>query len=163
MTRKNTKRKSGRKNQRLYDFTLRDFWKSRDFWSWTLRLLAAFVFIQSLFFKFSGSDESVYIFSQMGMEPWGRFFIGSLELLAAVLMFIRPTIFFGTLLSFALMAGAIIGHITRIGIEVYGDGGFLFFLAVFIFIASAVVFYLESPRFPSAIKKRIPGFLIAHF
>ena len=51
--------------------------------SWLLRILAALIMLQTLYFKFSASEESVYIFSALGMEPWGRIGTGIMELIAA--------------------------------------------------------------------------------
>jgi hypothetical protein len=36
--------------------------------SWICRVIAAAIMIETLFFKFTGAPESVYIFSKMGME-----------------------------------------------------------------------------------------------
>ena len=48
--------------------------------SWALRLIVAVILLQTLFFKFSAAKESVYIFSTLGMEPWGRIGSGVFEL-----------------------------------------------------------------------------------
>lgn len=101
-----------------------------------LRLLAAVILLQSLYFKFSGHEESVFIFSAVGMEPWGRYFIGILELIAALLLLSPGIYWLGGLLGAGLMAGAIFFHITTLGIEVHGDNGLLFYLSIFVFAAS---------------------------
>src|SRR6478736_3057164 len=101
------------------------------------RVLAAVVLLQTLYFKFSGSPESVYIFSTVGMEPWGRFGVGTAELIAGVLLLIRPTAWIGAGMALGLMAGAIMMHLTLLGIDVQGDGGYLFALAWVVTISSA--------------------------
>jgi uncharacterized membrane protein YphA (DoxX/SURF4 family) len=109
---------------------------------WALRLLAAIIMLQTLFFKFTAAPESVYIFTKLGMEPWGRIGIGSMELVAAVLIIIPRTTGIGALLAVGLMAGAIFFHLTKLGIEVQGDGGQLFILATLVFTSSAVLLYI---------------------
>src|SRR5882672_3340919 len=58
---------------------------------WGARIIAAIILLQTLFFKFSASPESVYIFTAVGMEPWGRIGVGVLELIAGVLILISST------------------------------------------------------------------------
>ena len=95
---------------------------------WSARLLAILILVQTLFFKFSGAPESVYIFTAVGMEPWGRIAIGVMEIAAALLMLFGITAWLGASIAFALMGGAIVMHLTRLGIAVQGDGGYLFYL-----------------------------------
>src|SRR5262245_5196773 len=106
---------------------------------WILRLLAAIILLQTLYFKFSAAPESVYIFSKLGMEPWGRIGTGVLELIAGILLLIPATTAFGALLAIGLMAGAIFFHITKLGISVQDDGGQLFIYALLVFISSLVL------------------------
>lgn len=116
--------------------------------SWTLRLLVAVILGQTLFFKFSGSEESVYIFETLGMEPWGRFASGALELVAVLLLLSPRGIALGALLSAGVLSGAIVSHLTRLGIEVKGDGGLLFGLGVIAFLASAGLLLLHGSALP---------------
>ncbi|MCB0491456.1 MAG: DoxX family protein [Cyclobacteriaceae bacterium] len=113
---------------------------------WGARVIAALILLQTLFFKFSGSAESVYIFSTVGMEPWGRIGIGVLELLAALLLLITSVSWIGALLSLGLMLGAIGMHLTLLGIVVQGDGGYLFILAVVVVICSVFVLWTDRER-----------------
>jgi len=106
---------------------------------WIARLVAAIILLQTLFFKFTASPESVYIFSKVGMEPWGRILVGVLELAAGVLLIIPVTSWLGAALAFGLMTGAIGMHLTLLGIEVMDDGGYLFFLALTVALCSAYV------------------------
>lgn len=112
--------------------------------SWVLRLIAAFIMVQSLFFKFSGAEESIYIFSTLGMEPWGRIGTGVVELVASVLLFIPRTVWLGAALGIGTMSGAIFFHLTTLGIEVKGDGGQLFIYAVVTLLSCAVLLILEK-------------------
>src|SRR5450755_2922991 len=89
---------------------------------WFARLLAALILLQTLFFKFSASPESVYIFTTVGMEPWGRIGIGVLELVASILILISATSWLGAGLALGLMTGAIGMHLTLLGIVVQDDG-----------------------------------------
>src|SRR6187549_3022438 len=97
---------------------------------WAARIIAGLILLQTLFFKFSGSEESVYIFTTVGMEPWGRIGVGVMEFIAVVLLSVNRTAWIGSGLAFGLMIGAIGMHLTKLGISVQGDGGYLFFLAV---------------------------------
>ncbi len=112
---------------------------------WVLRVVPAAILLQTLFFKFTAAPESVYIFETLGLEPWGRIGSGLAELVAAVLLLVpRPRLpLVGAALGVALMVGAIGSHLTRLGIEVQGDGGLLFGLAVAVLVCCAAVVYLR--------------------
>lgn len=116
--------------------------------SWVLRLSAAAILLQTLFFKFTGSPESVYIFTKVGAEPWGRIGSGLVELVAAILLILPPTAPVGAAIAIGVMAGAIGSHLTVLGIDVQGDGGLLFGLALFVFMASLVVLVLHRTDLP---------------
>ena len=116
--------------------------------SWALQLLAAAILLQTLFFKFSAAEESVYIFTTLGMEPWGRIGSGVAELIAAILLLVPATVPAGAVLAMGVMAGAIVSHLTVLGIEVKGDGGLLFGLALTVFFASAVVLVIRRGQIP---------------
>ena len=118
---------------------------------WTVRLIAAVVMLQTLYFKFTGSEESVFIFITVGMEPWGRIGVGVLELVASVLILINAVAWLGAALALGLMAGAIAMHLTLLGIEVRGDGGQLFMYALIVAICSCIVLVIN--------KEKILGFL----
>lgn len=106
---------------------------------WVLRIVAAVIMLQTLYFKFSGAEESVYIFSQLGMEPWGRIGTGVLELIASFLILYPKTTFFGSVLAIGLMMGAIFAHLTKLGISVKNDGGQLFIYALMVLISTVVL------------------------
>jgi len=110
---------------------------------WIVRLVAAGVLLQTLFFKFTGAPESVYIFSTLGAEPWGRIGSGVAELVASGLLLWTGTAGFGGLLAMGLMLGAIGSHLTRLGIEVQGDGGLLFALACLVLVCAAATTWLH--------------------
>ncbi len=111
-----------------------------------LRVIAAGILLQTLYFKFTGAPESVYIFSQLGIEPWGRFFTGFIELAVSILLLIPATSTIGALVSLGVMGGAILSHIFILGIQVQNDGGTLFFLAVTVFLCSLVIVYFNRAR-----------------
>lgn len=113
------------------------------FISLVLRIFVALILFQTLFYKFSGAPESVYIFSTLGVEPWGRWFAGISELIAGLLILIPPTRALGALTSLGVMVGAILSHIFVLGIVVQDDGGLLFGMAVAIAIASVIVLIIE--------------------
>lgn len=116
--------------------------------SWALQLIVAGILLQTLFFKFTGAAESVYIFSTLGAEPWGRIGSGVVELIAALLLLYPATITLGALLSLGVISGAIVSHLTVLGIEVQGDGGLLFFLALAVFVSSAAILVLRRGDIP---------------
>jgi hypothetical protein len=116
--------------------------------SWLLRLTAAVILLQTLFFKFTGAKESVYIFRTLGMEPWGRYGSGVAELVASALLLWSPTAGLGALLGLGVMTGAILSHLTTLGIEVMGDGGLLFALALIVWISCAILLWMQRRTLP---------------
>jgi hypothetical protein len=110
------------------------------------RLIAAGILLQTLYFKFTAAPESVYIFTAVGMEPWGRIGSGIVELIAAILLLIPATVWVGALIGVGVISGAIISHLTIIGVEVMDDGGTLFILACVIFICCIYLLYLNRSK-----------------
>ena len=118
----------------------------KAFLLWGARIIAAIILFQTLFFKFSGSAESVFIFTTVGMEPWGRIGVGIMELIASVLLIIPALSWMGAFIAIGLMVGAIGMHLTLLGIEVQGDGGQLFIYAVVVFICSVYVLWQDREK-----------------
>jgi hypothetical protein len=116
--------------------------------SWVLQVVVAGILLQTLFFKFTGAAESVYIFSTLGAEPWGRIGSGVVELIASILLLVPATTTIGAALALAVISGAIVSHLTILGIEVQGDGGLLFTLALTVFVASALILLLRRGEIP---------------
>lgn len=119
--------------------------------SWIFRIGIALILLQTLYFKFSGTEESRYIFTTlMGAEyEWiGRFGSGAVELTAAILLLVPSTVWLGAALALGTISGAIFSHLTRLGIVVKDDGGLLFGLAVAIFLASAFVLLIHRKELP---------------
>ena len=123
-------------------------WNAHAVVSWALQLSVAGILLQTLFFKFTGAAESVYIFSTLGAEPWGRIGSGVAELIASALLLTPATTTLGAALALALMVGAIGSHLTVLGIEIQGDGGLLFALAIIVFAASAAILVLRRAEIP---------------
>ena len=113
-----------------------------------LRIIPAVILLQTLYFKFSGAPESIYIFSTLGIEPVGRIGSGIAELVGSVLLLIPKTSWMGALLSLGVISGALVSHLTVLGIEVQGDGGYLFGLALVVFVCSAAVLWIEKSKVP---------------
>jgi len=113
--------------------------------SWVLRLTSVGILLQTLFFKFTGAAESVYIFRTLGLEPWGRIGTGIIELVASALILYTPTVAIGALLALGVISGAIVSHLTQLGIriEAVGDKGELFALALSVFVASAGLVWMH--------------------
>jgi len=123
--------------------------------SWALQLAVAGILLQTLFFKFSGAEESVYIFSAVGrfigvpaVEPWGRIGSGVLELVASILLLVAATASLGAMLTVGVMAGAVLSHLVILGVEVKGDGGLLFGLALAALTGSVIVLILRRAELP---------------
>lgn len=110
------------------------------------RIVAALIMLQTLYFKFSGAEESIYIFSTVGMEPWGRYLVGASELVASILLLVPRFAVFGAVISIGLMAGAIGMHLTLLGIEVQDDGGALFYLAAVVLVFNFYVLFFKNEQ-----------------
>ncbi|WP_421765199.1 DoxX family protein [Ekhidna sp.] len=123
------------------------------------RFAAAIIMGQTLYFKFTGSPESMYIFKTVGMEPWGRWLVGIMELVAAILLIIPRTAWAGGFLAVGLMIGAIGMHLTVLGIEVMGDKGQLFYYAMIVFLCGLYVVFnnrdkIENEVLPKIFKRK---------
>jgi putative oxidoreductase len=113
---------------------------------WVLRIAAAAILLQTLFFKFTGHPESVALFTKLGVEPWGRIGTGIIELVTGILLLMPSTVFVGAFMGIGLMAGAILSHLTVLGIESKGDGGQLFMLAIIELVICAIVAILYKQQ-----------------
>ena len=127
--------------------------KTQTIISWALQIIVATILFQTLFFKFTGAEESKYIFTTLGLEPWGRIGSGVIELIAIILLLIPRTVIFGAILALGTIAGAIMSHLTKLGIVVKNsdgtsDGGLLFLLACVVFIGSAFILCLHRREIP---------------
>lgn len=119
--------------------------------TFVLSAYIAFVFVQSLFYKFTGSEESIFIFSTLRdwsgiglFEPAGRWIIGTCELIASILLFVPGFSVFGAAMAIGIMTGAISFHLfTPLGVEIMGDGGELFTLACGVWISGWVILWLK--------------------
>jgi uncharacterized membrane protein YphA (DoxX/SURF4 family) len=118
-----------------------------------LRIAVAVILIQTLRFKFTAHLDSVYIFETVGLEPFGRIGIGVLELIAGILLLVPKTVWAGAILTVGLMGGAIMMHLTQLGIEVKGDGGVLFYTAILTFALTAIILYNQRKKIPIIGKK----------
>jgi uncharacterized membrane protein YphA (DoxX/SURF4 family) len=128
----------------------------RKVFSIVLRLIAAGIMLQTLYFKFTGQPESVYIFSTLGVEPWGRIGTGTAELIASVLLLVPSTVALGAAMGIGIMSGAIISHLGILGIEVQDDGGQLFMYALIVMFCCVTLLVLYSQQlkvFLSKLKK----------
>src|SRR4051812_11443705 len=118
--------------------------------SWSARAIAAVILLQTLFFKFTGAPESVFIFTTVGQEPWGRYGSGVVELASSVLLFFPRGVAIGALLALGTMCGAVFFHVTKLGIVVQGDGGLLFGLALVVLGCAAFLLWLHRRALPLA-------------
>ena len=158
--------------------------KFRQIVSWVIVLIIVGVFLPSLPFKFSGAPETKHIFDTIGLwlsgflgsgiggtfSAIGAYVIGSLELLASIILLIPAFVWlrnkfsksaesktvnrqklhaWGGLLASALMGGAIFFHLfSKLGINVNNDNGALFYMAVTVFFAGIILFLMNRERDP---------------
>lgn len=120
--------------------------KANSIFTWALRLLAAVIMLQTLYFKFTAHEQSVALFTQLGMEPWGRIGTGVLELIASILILYPRTTGWGAGLGLGLMGGAIFFHLTKLGIFFAGDA-VLFIYAVIVFVCCLILFIKYRNQF----------------
>jgi hypothetical protein len=115
-------------------------------------IIAAIILLQTLYFKFSGAPESVYIFSQLGVEPYGRIGTGVLELIVAVLLIFKRTSLIGSIIGLGVISGAILSHLFVLGIEVQNDGGLLFGMAILVFVLLLISLILQKDKLIAIVK-----------
>ncbi|MBC7572610.1 MAG: DoxX family protein [Spirosoma sp.] len=120
---------------------------------WAARLAAAIILLQTLYFKFGAEAESVYIFSKLGIEPWGRIGSGVVELIASILILVPRTSWIGAGIGLSVMGGAILSHLTVLGIDVLGDGGYLFFLAVIVAVSCGIILALTRQQWVPVVSR----------
>ena len=124
--------------------------------SWVLQVVCASILFQTLFFKFTAAEESVYIFKTLGIEPWGRIGSGVAELIACVLLLTPRTVSVGALLSLSVIGGAIVSHLTRLGIVVNDDGGLLFALALIVFACCVTILIVRRRQLLALVRVFVP-------
>ena len=120
--------------------------------TWIIKLTAVVILVQTLYFKFTGAEESIYIFSTLGAEPFGRIGSGVVELIASILILIPRTTILGALMGLGTMAGAILSHLFILGVVVKNDGGTLFILAIITFICCAILVFQNRDKIQSLLK-----------
>ena len=123
--------------------------------SWLLRIVVAVILVQTLYFKFTGAAESIYIFKTLGVEPYGRIGSGIAELGTSILILIPRTTLLGALLGLAVMIAAIMSHVFVLGIEVQNDGGTLFMLALITFLCCSILVYQNRNKMTDLLKLKI--------
>jgi hypothetical protein len=130
--------------------------------SWICRISPAIILLQTLFFKFTAAPESIYIFTRLAgfvnsyvsfaststIEASARIGSGIMELVAAVLLLTPRFVWAGAILAIAATGGAIASHLTFLGIEVQGDKGLLFALAIAVFVTSLIALLLNRTQIP---------------
>lgn len=120
--------------------------------SWITAIISALIMIQTLYFKFTTAPESVYIFSQLGLEPYGRIGVGLAELFASVCLVVPKSRFLGALMGIGLMLSALLSHLTILGIEVMNDGGYLFALCLIVLASCTLCLFIERKNFNTILK-----------
>jgi uncharacterized membrane protein YphA (DoxX/SURF4 family) len=122
---------------------------------WIVKLIAVVILVQTLFFKFTGAEESVYIFETLGVDTYGRIGSGVVELIASIFILIPRTTLLGALLALGTMFGAIFSHIFVLGIVVKEDGGTLFSLAIITLVCCLILVYNNKNKIPDLVRFKI--------
>lgn len=122
---------------------------------WIVKLIAVIILVQTLYFKFTGAEESIYIFTKLGIEPYGRIGSGVVELVASILILIPRTTLLGALLGIGTMTGAILSHLLVLGIVVKNDGGTLFSLAIITFLCCLILIYIQKNKISEILQLKI--------
>lgn len=117
-----------------------------------MRLICAVILLQTLYFKFGAAPESVYIFETMGLGAAGRIATGIAELVAIISLFFVATRFWGATLAFGIMLGAVLSHLTILGVSVLDDGGQLFLMALLVLLGSI---YLMFQYYPGSLADKL--------
>jgi uncharacterized membrane protein YphA (DoxX/SURF4 family) len=125
----------------------------RNITIWMLRLIPALILLQTLYFKFTAQPESVKLFTEIGMEPYGRIGSGVIELIAAILLLIPRYTGFGAILGLMMMTGALFFHLTKLGIYFDGDA-LLFTYAVITFVCCAILILVYKSKLEKQFKRR---------
>lgn len=126
----------------------------RTIFTWLLRIIAAVILLQTLYFKFTAQPESVELFTKLGMEPWGRIGTGIGELITAILLLIPRTTLLGAVMGVGLMSGAIFFHLTKLGINFGGDA-ILFSYAVITFVCCSCLIIIFRKNIPQLLKFKL--------
>ena len=126
----------------------------RTIFTWLLRIIAAVILLQTLYFKFTAQPESVELFTKLGMEPWGRIGTGIAELITAILLLIPRTTLLGAVMGVGLMSGAIFFHLTKLGINFGGDA-ILFSYAVITFVCCSCLILIFRKNIPQLLKFKL--------
>ncbi len=122
---------------------------------WIVKLIAVGILLQTLYFKFTGAEESIYIFTKLGIEPFGRIGSGIVELIASILILIPRTTLLGALLGLGTMLGAFFSHLFVLGIEVKNDGGELFTLAIITLLCCSILIFQNKSKIPDLVRFKI--------
>lgn len=121
---------------------------------WVLRIALAGLYLMMSLPKFAGADMTIHIFSSIGIEPWGRYLTGAIEVLVFLLVLIPATTIYGVLLSLVTIFGALMTHFFIIGIVVknasgtINDGGEIFITALIILALSLINLYVHRSAVP---------------
>ena len=114
---------------------------------WVAQFGVAAILTQTLYFKFTYAPETQIIFADRGGRPMATL-VGVAELVAAVLLLLPRTAALGATLALLIIGGAIFTHLTALGIDVNGDGGLLFGLALTVAVGSLTVLAFRWRQLP---------------
>lgn len=121
---------------------------------WALKIIPSVIMLQTLYFKFTAHPQSVHLFTVLGLEPYGRIGIGIAELIAVILLLIPKTTILGAIMGIGLMSGAILSHLTKLGIVFDGDA-ILFTYAVITFVCCSLIVYIQKQQIPGLLKLKL--------
>jgi len=117
---------------------------------WGPQIVAAAILAMAMVPKLMGAPEAIDTFTKLGIEPWGRYLLGLLELGTAVLLLMPSKRVLGALAASTLMVGALGSHATVLGFS--GDAGAMAAMAVVVLLSSLTVLSLHRDE----LRKLVP-------
>ncbi|MCY4523506.1 MAG: DoxX family protein [Halobacteriovoraceae bacterium] len=122
--------------------------KKQELTAWIFQIIAAVILVPVGMMKFANGETDIYIFTQLGMEPFGRYLIGVLEILSGILLLSRNLSACGGVLGIGVMCGAILAHVSALGFEVMEDGGMHIWILLIVSLSCLVVVFLRKKQLP---------------
>ncbi len=121
--------------------------KNQTYLSWGAQIIAAAILAIAMVPKFTSAPEAIDTFTTLGVEPWGRYVVAIMELLAVVLLLAPLRQYaLGALVAVGLMVGAIASHAWRLGFS--GAAAAMTGMAVVVLIAGLIVVYIRRQELP---------------
>lgn len=116
--------------------------------SWVFQIIAAIILAMAAYEKFSGNPLISSVFDQLKMGDPGKKLIGIIEAISAIMLITTNLCHFGALLGLGTMLGALIAHVTVLGISVNNDGGMMVGLMSLNIICCSIIMFIRRRSYP---------------